>query len=164
VIAQPPSKNMEICIIYGRYSEWLRATRPRGRISSTGRGNISVLPTLSRPALGPTQPPIPWVPWDVSSGMRCRGKNDETWLIRRGVLVERGLGISNRYEGTRTESLQSELCPKLPYFDETWGIHPMRLRTTLPKFTHTRRYDCARVVAYSTLTSIYFYPVHTFSY
>jgi hypothetical protein len=45
-----------------RYSNSLRVGRPRGRISSSGRVKNFLLSTSSRPALGPTQPPIQWVP------------------------------------------------------------------------------------------------------
>jgi hypothetical protein len=37
------------------YSDWLRAGRPRGRNSSTGRGKIFLISMASRPVLGPTQ-------------------------------------------------------------------------------------------------------------
>jgi hypothetical protein len=43
------------------HSDWLRGGRPRGRNSSPGRGSIFLLPTSSRPSLGPTQPSIQWV-------------------------------------------------------------------------------------------------------
>jgi hypothetical protein len=44
------------------YSDWLRAGRPRGRSSSPGRIMNFLFSKSSRSALGPTQPPIQWVP------------------------------------------------------------------------------------------------------
>jgi hypothetical protein len=41
-----------------RYSDWLRAGRPRGRSSSPGRTKNFLFSKSSRPALGSTQPPI----------------------------------------------------------------------------------------------------------
>jgi hypothetical protein len=49
-------------IIRSRYSDWLRAGRWRGRSSSPGRVENFLFSTSSRPALGPTQTPIQWVP------------------------------------------------------------------------------------------------------
>jgi hypothetical protein len=44
-----------------RYSDWLRAGRPKGRSSSPGRSKNFLLSTWSRPTLGPIQPLIQWV-------------------------------------------------------------------------------------------------------
>jgi hypothetical protein len=41
-----------------RYSDWLRAGRPRGRSSSPGRVKNFNFSISSKPALGFTQPPI----------------------------------------------------------------------------------------------------------
>jgi hypothetical protein len=41
-----------------RYSDWLRAGRPRGRSSSPGSGKNFHFSTFSKPALGSTQHPI----------------------------------------------------------------------------------------------------------
>jgi hypothetical protein len=41
-----------------RYSDWLRAGRPRGRGSSPGRVKNFHFSMSSRPVLGSTQPPI----------------------------------------------------------------------------------------------------------
>jgi hypothetical protein len=48
--------------ICSRYSDWLRAGRQRGRSSSPGKGKNFYFSTMFRPALGPTQLPIQWVP------------------------------------------------------------------------------------------------------
>jgi hypothetical protein len=47
--------------LYNRYSDWLRAGRPRGRSSSPGRVKNVLFSKSSRLALGSTQPPIQWV-------------------------------------------------------------------------------------------------------
>jgi hypothetical protein len=58
------SRYLQLLIIYtrSRDSDWLRAERPRGRSSSPGSVKHSVYSTASRPATGPTQPPVQWVP------------------------------------------------------------------------------------------------------
>jgi hypothetical protein len=53
-----------------RYSDWLRAGRPRGRSSNPGRSKNFLFSTSSRPALGPTQTPIQWVPGVLSPGLK----------------------------------------------------------------------------------------------
>jgi hypothetical protein len=53
-----------------RYSNWLRAGRRRGRSSSLGRVKNFHFSTSSRPALGPTQPLIQWVPGALSPGVK----------------------------------------------------------------------------------------------
>jgi hypothetical protein len=53
-----------------RYSDWLRAGRLRGRSSSPGRVKNFLFSTSSRPALGPTQPPIQRVLGAVSPGVK----------------------------------------------------------------------------------------------
>jgi hypothetical protein len=57
-----------------RCSGWLRAGRPRGRSSSPGRAKKCHFPISSRPALGPTQPAIQWVPGSLSLGVNRRGR------------------------------------------------------------------------------------------
>jgi hypothetical protein len=51
-----------------QYSNWLWVGQPRGQSSSPGKGEIFLLSTMSKPALGPTQPPIQWVPGALSPG------------------------------------------------------------------------------------------------
>jgi hypothetical protein len=53
-----------------RYSDWLRVRRS-GIESRWGRN----FPHLSRPALGPTQPPVQWVPWSFLGVKSGRGVN-----------------------------------------------------------------------------------------
>jgi hypothetical protein len=60
-----------------RYSDWLRAGRPRGRSSSPGRVKNFHFSISSRPALGPTQPPIQWVPGAVSPGVKRQRREAE---------------------------------------------------------------------------------------
>jgi hypothetical protein len=56
-----------------RYSDWLRAGRPRGRSSSPGRVKNFLLSTSYRMALGPIQPPIQWVPGALPLGVKRPG-------------------------------------------------------------------------------------------
>jgi hypothetical protein len=58
----------------GSYSVWLRAGQPDDRGSIPSRGErIFPLNSLSRPALGPTQSPVQWVPGFLSPGLK-RGR------------------------------------------------------------------------------------------
>jgi hypothetical protein len=57
-----------------RYGNWLRAGRPRGRSSSPGRVNNFLFSTATRPAPGPTQPPIQWVLGTHSPGVKRQGR------------------------------------------------------------------------------------------
>jgi hypothetical protein len=56
-----------------RYSDGLRAGRPRGRSSSPGMVENFLFSTASRPALGPTQLPIQWVPGGPFPGEKAAG-------------------------------------------------------------------------------------------
>jgi hypothetical protein len=57
-----------------QYSVWLRAGLPGDRGSILGRGErIFPLASVSRPALGPTQPPVQWVLGVLSPGVK-RGR------------------------------------------------------------------------------------------
>jgi hypothetical protein len=53
---------------------YLRAGRPRDRSSSTGRIKNFLPSTSSRSVLGPTQPPIQWVPGALSPGLKQQGR------------------------------------------------------------------------------------------
>jgi hypothetical protein len=55
-------------------SDWLRAGPPKGRSSSTVRVKNFFFSTSPRPALGPTQPPIQWVPGTFSPGVKRQGR------------------------------------------------------------------------------------------
>jgi hypothetical protein len=57
-----------------RYSDWLRAGRPRVRSSSPDRVLNFLFSTSSRPTLESTQPPIQWVPWALSPGVKRLGR------------------------------------------------------------------------------------------
>jgi hypothetical protein len=57
-----------------QYSVWLRAGRPGDRGSIPGRDKrIFPLDSMCRPALGPTQPPVQWVPWVLNPRLK-RGR------------------------------------------------------------------------------------------
>jgi hypothetical protein len=57
-----------------RYSDWLQDGRLRGRSSSPGRVKNFLFSTSSRPAVGPTQPPIQWVRGALSPGVKRPGR------------------------------------------------------------------------------------------
>jgi hypothetical protein len=57
-----------------RYSEWLRAERPKGRSSSPGKVKNFHFSMSSRPDLGFTQPPIQWVLGALSPGVKRLGR------------------------------------------------------------------------------------------
>jgi hypothetical protein len=56
-----------------RYSDWLRAERPRGRSSSPGRGNCFLPSTSSRPVPGTTQPIFQWGTGTMYPGLKRPG-------------------------------------------------------------------------------------------
>jgi hypothetical protein len=49
----------------------------RGRSSSPGWDKVFLIFTSSRPVLGPTQPPIQWIPRALSSGVKHPGLDQE---------------------------------------------------------------------------------------
>jgi hypothetical protein len=57
-----------------RYSDWLRAGRRRCRSSSPAGVKNFAFSMLCRPALGPTKPPIQWVPGALSPGVERPGR------------------------------------------------------------------------------------------
>jgi hypothetical protein len=56
-------------------SVWLRTGRPGDRGSIPGRGKRIFPPSVSRPALGPTQPPVQWVSLVLSPEVK-RGRGE----------------------------------------------------------------------------------------
>jgi hypothetical protein len=58
---------------WSQYSDWLRTGRPRRRSSSPDGGKIFLLSASSKPDLGPTQPPIQWVPGILSPAVKRPG-------------------------------------------------------------------------------------------
>jgi hypothetical protein len=56
--------------IHRRYSDCLRTVRPRGRSSSPGRVKNLFFSISYRPALGPTQSPVQWLPLALCPGIK----------------------------------------------------------------------------------------------
>jgi hypothetical protein len=65
---------LQVGLIFSRYSEWLRAVRPRNQISSPGRVKKFLFSTSSILVLGPTQPPVQWVPGALSPRLNRPGR------------------------------------------------------------------------------------------
>jgi hypothetical protein len=57
-----------------RYRDWLRDERPRVQSSSPGKIEIVLSSISSKPNMGPTQPPIQWVPVALSPGVKRLGR------------------------------------------------------------------------------------------
>jgi hypothetical protein len=74
-----------------QYSDWLRAERPG--FDPRQRQRIFPLTSASKPALGPTQPPLQWVPGALSPGVK-RGRG--VMLTTHPLLVPRS-GNSRSY-------------------------------------------------------------------
>jgi hypothetical protein len=67
-----------------RYSNWLWAGRPRSRSLSPGRIKNLLFSKSSRPALGPIQPTIKWVPRAFSMRVKRPGREaDHSKLVPR---------------------------------------------------------------------------------
>jgi hypothetical protein len=68
-ISSPPER------LFSRYSDWLWAGRLDDQRSILGGGlEIFLFDIVSRPALGPTQPPIKWGPGALSLGVKGPGR------------------------------------------------------------------------------------------
>jgi hypothetical protein len=76
-----------------RYSDWLRAARPRGRSSSPGRVQNFLFSTASRPALGSIQPPIQWVPGALSPEVKWLGREADHSLPNSAAVPLRFHGV-----------------------------------------------------------------------
>jgi hypothetical protein len=57
-----------------RYSDWLRAGRPRGRSSSSRSVENFLFSIAPAPALGPIQPPLQWVMGPISPRVKRPGR------------------------------------------------------------------------------------------
>jgi hypothetical protein len=76
-----------------RYSDWLRTGRPRDRSSSPDGGKNFHFSMSSTPALGPTQPPIQWVPGvkrpkrEADHSLPASAEVKKTWIYTRLLLI-----------------------------------------------------------------------------
>jgi hypothetical protein len=106
-----------------QYSVWIRGGRLGDRGSIPGRGErIFPLTTVSRQALGPTQPPVQWVPAVLSPGLK-RG---------RGVTLTTHPHLFPRSRMSRscTSSPPKSLCGVL------WDSFSFSNETTINMFFH----------------------------
>jgi hypothetical protein len=58
----------------------------RGRSSSPASGEIFLFSTASRPVVGPTQPPIQWVPEGTFVGVKRPGRQADLQLVPRSRI------------------------------------------------------------------------------
>jgi hypothetical protein len=92
------SKMLYIRQVVVQYSDWLRAGRP-GFVPRQ-RQKIFLLAPASRPALGPTQPLIQWVPGVLSPGVK-RG---------RGVTLTTYPHLVPRLRMSRSDTSSPPMC------------------------------------------------------
>jgi len=59
-----------------RYSDMLRAAQMKNRGSIPARNNRLFYPNTTRSALGSTQSPIQWLPWEFSPEAKRPGRED----------------------------------------------------------------------------------------
>jgi hypothetical protein len=76
LVLKNPSEELMYCQAssFRQYSVWLRTGRPSDRGSIPRR--IFPLTSVSRSALGPTQPPVQWVPGDPFPEGKARPGRD----------------------------------------------------------------------------------------
>jgi hypothetical protein len=86
-----------------RYSDWLRAGRPRGQSSSPGRVKNFLFSTSSRQLLGPNQLPIQWVPGALSS--------NETWIWVICIGTHMNLGNASEPQLTLDKDENGDIHP-----------------------------------------------------
>jgi hypothetical protein len=68
-----------------QYSVWLRTGLPGDRGLISGRGKmVCPLTSVSRQVLGPTQPPVQWVPAVLSPGGKARPRCDADHSLHLG--------------------------------------------------------------------------------
>jgi hypothetical protein len=71
-----------------RYTDWLRAGRPRVWNSSPGSIKTFLFSTSSRPTLGRIEPPIQWIPRALSLGVKRPGREaDHSHPTSAGVKI-----------------------------------------------------------------------------
>jgi hypothetical protein len=89
-----PGSSVSTCLATG----W---TTGRSRFDPRQRQRIFPLTSVSRPTLGPTQPPVQWVPWALSPGLK-RGRG--VTLTTHPYLVPRS--GSRRYTSSLPKRLR----------------------------------------------------------
>jgi hypothetical protein len=75
--------------IGSQYSEWATSWKTEVSVFDSRQGQICLLlSTVSRPSLGPTQPPIQWVPGALSLWVKRQGRDIYNLLLSSAKVME----------------------------------------------------------------------------
>jgi hypothetical protein len=132
-----------------RYNDCLRARRPKGPNSSPGRDKNFLFSMSSRPTLGPTQPPIQWLPRVLSRGVKRPGREADH-------SPPSNAEVKNTWRYTYTSPYGFMVSCLIKHSDVTYYYY-YRLQTNCRMVAHS---SCAGV---ATLHSSWSNSSHTLS-
>jgi hypothetical protein len=102
-----------VCGYLSHYSVWVWAGRRGDRSSIPGRGEmIFPLASVSRPALGPTQSPVQWVPGVLTPGLK---RDRVVTLTTRPHLVPSSR-MSRGYTSSSPSAFMACIGTALPFY------------------------------------------------